>query len=58
VGIIGINPDYDYLYDPQQAPTYGCCERCGQELFAKGAKFCSWCLDNMEPDEGWDGQWD
>lgn len=45
MGIIGINPDYDYLYDPQQAPTYGYCESCGADIYARGETLCSECRE-------------
>lgn len=41
--MIGINPDYDYLYDPQQAPVYGFCEKCGSEIYARGKALCERC---------------
>jgi hypothetical protein len=45
VGIIGINPDYDYLFDPQQAPTYGYCEKCGADIYARGETLCAECRE-------------
>ena len=46
--IIGIDPNYDYLYDPQQAPVVGFCTRCGREIYAHGCELCRRC----EEDEG------
>ena len=55
--IIGINPDYDFLYDPQQAPSYGYCE-CGNVIYAKGECLCYDCREEHGTDEGWCDQWD
>lgn len=41
----GYDPDYDFLYDPQQAPSYGWCEVCGMEVYAKGEPFCYDCRE-------------
>lgn len=43
--MIGINPDYDYLFDPQQVPPVGFCERCGGEIYARGKDLCERCED-------------
>lgn len=41
--MIGINPDFDYLYDPQQAPPTGWCPLCGAEICGFGRELCSRC---------------
>ena len=41
--MIGIDPNFDYLYDPQQAPVYGFCEKCGREIYARGKDLCELC---------------
>lgn len=41
--MIGINPDFDFLYDPQQALVYGFCEKCGREIYARGKDLCELC---------------
>ena len=43
--IIGIDPDYDYLFDPQQARPVGFCEICGREIYAEGENLCSRCRE-------------
>ena len=49
---IGVNPDYDYLLDPQQAKAYGICERCGRrEIYAPGESLCYWCREVSYGDE-------
>jgi hypothetical protein len=55
---IGINPDYDFLYDPQQAPSYGSCKRCGADIYAKGQVLCYDCREEQGTDEWWGDQWD
>ena len=54
---IGYNPDYDFLYDPQQAPSYGWCE-CGKEIYIRGQVLCYDCREAQGTDEGWCEQWD
>lgn len=46
--MVGINPDYDYLYDPQQAPPVGFCERCRREIYRPGQEICDDCLEKMK----------
>lgn len=41
--MVGINPDFDYLYDPQQARPVCLCANCGREIYAKGREFCDDC---------------
>jgi hypothetical protein len=51
---IGINPDYDYLYDPQQAAHYGFCACCGKELYRPFTETCDRCCmdtDIIEEEE-------
>lgn len=33
---VGINPDYDYLYDPQQDKPQCFCRVCGREIYTQG----------------------
>ena len=47
--MIGINPDFDFLYDPQQALVYGFCEKCGREIYARGKDLC----ERYEEEENW-----
>ena len=42
---VGINADYDYLYDPQQDKVCGYCERCGQDIYTRGNRLCYDCED-------------
>lgn len=44
--LIGIDPDYDFLYDPQQAPHFGFCERCGREVYRYGDVLCWRCMED------------
>jgi hypothetical protein len=59
--MIGINPDFDYLYDPQQRRAAGRCPLCGVEIWTPGANLCRRCrrselMDNVsyeiEVDDG------
>ena len=43
---IGVNPDLDYLLDPQQAKPVGFCIRCFREIYSR--KFGRLCLDCLE----------
>ena len=45
---VGINPDYDYLFDPQQAQHYGFCERCRKEIYTNGDTLCYECAQEAE----------
>ena len=47
--IIGIDPDYDYLFDPQQAKPQGWCPVCGGEICGD-AELCRRCQEEMEHD--------
>ena len=46
--MIGINPDCDYLYDPQQADPAGRCPRCGAEIWADDQELCDRCMGDQE----------
>lgn len=48
---IGINPDFDYLYDPQQAKHYGFCSCCGRELYRPFIETCDRCMMDVEIEE-------
>lgn len=47
-GMIGINPDFDYLYDPQQARPIGFCTCCGGVIYREG--ICLRCERRAVPD--------
>ena len=49
--MVGINPDFDYLYDPQQARPYGFCCVCGREIYAPFRETCDRCMADMEDEE-------
>ena len=49
--MIGINPDFDYLYDPQQARPVGFCSVCGREIYRLFQETCDRCLSDMEDDD-------
>ena len=44
--MIGINPDFDYLYDPQQASPARWRPRCGTEICGD-TELCHRCQDEM-----------
>jgi predicted amidophosphoribosyltransferase len=46
--MIGHDPDYDYLHDPQQAPVRGFCRSCGREIYADGKDLCERCEEDGE----------
>lgn len=46
----GVNPDYDYLYDPQQAQPVGSCLICGGEIYGDGRELCDGCR-SLDTDE-------
>ena len=48
--MIGINPDLDYLFDPQQAKPAGWCPNCGMEIWEPGQELCTRCR-RMEEDD-------
>ena len=48
--MIGINPDFDYLYDPQQAKPAGWCLLCGAEILEQGQELCVRCRRWEEED--------
>lgn len=41
--MVGINPDYDYLFDPQQRCPVGFCSVCGREIYEYGEELCEEC---------------
>ena len=47
--IIGYDPNYDYLFDPQQAKPKGWCPVCGGEICGD-AELCWKCQEEMEYD--------
>ena len=49
--IIGIDPTYDYLYDPQRVPAVGFCKRCGGEIYHAGDELCERCKEAGDGDE-------
>lgn len=44
--MIGYDPDYDYLLDPQQASAVGFCQNCGREIYTVGKDFCDDCEED------------
>lgn len=49
--LIGIDPDRDYLDDPQQSRPFGMCCVCGREIYRPFQETCDRCLFDMEEDE-------
>lgn len=41
--MIGVNPDCDSFYDPQQGRVPGWCVECGAEIWERGEELCSRC---------------
>lgn len=41
--MLGINPDFDHLYDPQQQRPAGWCPLCRSEIWEPGHNLCSRC---------------
>lgn len=41
--MIGIDPDFDCLSDPQQAAPAGWCPVCGAEIWEDGQELCGRC---------------
>lgn len=48
---IGINADFDYLFDCQQDRPVGKCVCCGRELYSILSETCDRCLFDMEEDD-------
>lgn len=46
--MIGYNPDFDFLYDPQQRIPAGRCSRCGAEIWEEGKDLCAKCESREE----------
>ena len=46
--MIGIDPDCDFLYDPQQQRPAGWCPVCGREIYAEGENLCTKCKEMEE----------
>ena len=49
--MIGYNPDFDYLYDPQQNRPTGKCVCCGREIYTLFSDTCPICLMDIEVEE-------
>lgn len=49
--MIGISPDFDFLYDPQQRRPVGKCPMCGAEIWRMGKNLCVRCSRSEEEDE-------
>ena len=48
---IGIDPDYDYLHDPQRSPPAGWCPICGAEIWTIGKELCIRCERRYAADD-------
>ena len=48
---IGIDPDYDYLYDQNQQKPFCMCCICKREIYRPFQETCDRCLFDMEEDE-------
>jgi hypothetical protein len=49
--MIGFDPDFDYLYDPQQMPPVGFCVCCGREIYVMFRETCERCQADTEDEE-------
>lgn len=49
---IGVNPDFDYLLDPQQKKPVAFCPCCGREIYRLFQETCDRCLMDTEEDNG------
>lgn len=47
----GVNPDYDRLFDPQQADPAGWCAECGAEIWEPGEELCFRCRRRLDNDD-------
>lgn len=55
--MIGIDPDYDYLYDPQQAKPAGWCPICRMEIWTPGKNLCRACEEAQKGENpDWEGE--
>ncbi len=48
--MIGIDPDYDWMFDPQQAKPACHCLICGREIYAEGHDICQRCREDVDGD--------
>ena len=46
--MIGFDPDFDYLYDLQQARVMCRCVCCGREIYSISTEICDRCRMDME----------
>lgn len=46
--MVGINVDYDYLFDPQQTRPACLCQNCGAEIYREGQDICEECMNSEE----------
>ena len=49
--MIGYDPNYDFLYDPQQAKPAGWCPCCGEEIYRPTQHMCDRCLKLFEKED-------
>lgn len=55
--MIGIDPDFDYLYDPQQAKPAGWCPICRMEIWTPGKNLCRACEEAQKGENpDWEGE--
>ena len=48
---IGVNPDFDFLLDPQQSKPYGYCIYCNREIYRPFTDICDACTMDVEADD-------
>lgn len=44
--MIGYDPDFDYLYDPQQTKPVCFCVNCRREIYARERDLCEHCEED------------
>ena len=49
--MIGYDPDYDFLYDPQQSREFSRCSCCGREIYRPMQETCDRCIMDMETED-------
>lgn len=50
--MIGIDPDFDCLFDRQMDRPVCFCLKCKREIYCWGLKICDYCLED-DDDEEW-----
>lgn len=46
--MIGMNPDADYLLDPQMQKPVCMCLKCKREIYRIGIEICEYCMEGED----------